>query len=284
MNEVNVRKKVDFLITILIAYFFIICISFKVFQINESSENYIMLTVVMIIAVISYYVNVTLSLIFTLIIDFIYMSFKLYLSVSSNITIEFITYYWVIIIPITALIVSLLSRNILLLQDKAQTLEEENSRLVMIDQYTGIRNYRALMTELPIYINISKRYKLPLTLIMVKIKFADKLKRILGRKGYMELMVKACNVLTKGLREEDVKYIINESTLVFITITDENGAKIVKNRFRENINQMEFVDYSLYKNIKLDIQIGSYTLNESVTDSMTLLRLVEREVEYDIQE
>ncbi|MBW6409444.1 GGDEF domain-containing protein [Clostridium weizhouense] len=280
----NVEKKVDILITILITYFFIICISFKVLQINESFENYLMLTIVMIIAVISYYVNVTLSLILTLITDFAYMSFKLYLSISSNIGIEFNTYYWVVIIPITALIVSLLSKNTLLLQHKAQTLEEENSTLVMIDQHTGIRNYRALMTELPIYTNISKRHKLPLTLIMVKIKFADKLKRILGRKGYMDLLVKACEILTKALREEDVKYIINESTLVFITITDENGAEIVKKRFRENISQTDFVDYSLYKHIKLDIQMGSYTLDESITDSMTLLRLVEREVEYDIQE
>ncbi|NFH70971.1 GGDEF domain-containing protein [Clostridium botulinum] len=284
MNEINIRKKVDILITFLITYFFIISISFNIFNFQQSFENYFMLTLIMIIAVISYYTNVTFSLIVTLIVDFIYMSVKLYLNLTGNITVEFNTYYWIITIPITALIVSLMSKNIVLLQEKVIALEEENSRLIMIDEYTGIRNDKAIMMELPIYMNISKRHNLPLTLIMVKIKFADKLKRILGRKKYLELLVQTCDILKKALREEDVKYILNESTLAFITITNEDGAKVVKKRFRENVNNVDFIQYSLYENVKLDIQMGSCTFDKSIKDSMEFLIKAEKEIEYDIQE
>ncbi|OSA96195.1 UNVERIFIED_ORG: GGDEF domain-containing protein [Clostridium botulinum] len=284
MNEINIRKKVDILMTFLITYFFIISISFNIFNFQQSFENYFMLTLIMIIAVISYYTNVTFSLIVTLIVDFIYMSVKLYLNLTGNITVEFNTYYWIITIPITALIVSLMSKNIVLLQEKVIALEEENSRLIMIDEYTGIRNDKAIMMELPIYMNISKRHNLPLTLIMVKVKFADKLKRILGRKKYLELLVQTCDILKKALREEDVKYILNESTLAFITITNEDGAKVVKKRFRENVNNADFIQYSLYKNVKLDIQMGSCTFDKSIKDSMEFLIKAEKEIEYDIQE
>ncbi|NFT92508.1 GGDEF domain-containing protein [Clostridium botulinum] len=284
MNEINIRKKVDILITFLITYFFIISISFNIFNFQQSFENYFMLTLIMIIAVISYYTNVTFSLIVTLIVDFIYMSVKLYLNLTGNITVEFNTYYWIITIPITALIVSLMSKNIVLLQEKVIALEEENSRLIMIDEYTGIRNDKAIMMELPIYMNISKRHNLPLTLIMVKVKFADKLKRILGRKKYLELLVQTCDILKKALREEDVKYILNESTLAFITITNEDGAKVVKKRFRENVNNVDFIQYSLYENVKLDIQMGSCTFDKSIKDSMEFLIKAEKEIEYDIQE
>ncbi|NFH91697.1 GGDEF domain-containing protein [Clostridium botulinum] len=284
MNEINIRKKVDILITFLITYFFIISISFNIFNFQQSFENYFMLTLIMIIAVISYYTNVTFSLIVTLIVDFIYMSVKLYLNLTGNITVEFNTYYWIITIPITALIVSLMSKNIILLQEKVIALEEENSRLIMIDEYTGIRNDKAIMMELPIYMNISKRHNLPLTLIMVKVKFADKLKRILGRKKYLELLVQTCDILKKALREEDVKYILNESTLAFITITNEDGAKVVKKRFRENVNNADFIQYSLYENVKLDIQMGSCTFDKSIKDSMEFLIKAEKEIEYDIQE
>ncbi|ACD53921.1 MULTISPECIES: diguanylate cyclase [Clostridium] len=284
MNEINIRKKVDILMTFLITYFFIISISFNIFNFQQSFENYFMLTLIMIIAVISYYTNVTFSLIVTLIVDFIYMSVKLYLNLTGNITVEFNTYYWIITIPITALIVSLMSKNIVLLQEKVIALEEENSRLIMIDEYTGIRNDKAIMMELPIYMNISKRHNLPLTLIMVKVKFADKLKRILGRKKYLELLVQTCDILKKALREEDVKYILNESTLAFITITNEDGAKVVKKRFRENVNNADFIQYSLYENVKLDIQMGSCTFDKSIKDSMEFLIKAEKEIEYDIQE
>ncbi|EES48819.1 diguanylate cyclase [Clostridium botulinum] len=284
MNEINIRKKVDILITFLITYFFIISISFNIFNFQQSFENYFMLTLIMIIAVISYYTNVTFSLIVTLIVDFLYMSVKLYLNLTGNITVEFNTYYWIITIPITALIVSLMSKNIVLLQEKVIALEEENSRLIMIDEYTGIRNDKAIMMELPIYMNISKRHNLPLTLIMVKVKFADKLKRILGRKKYLELLVQTCDILKKALREEDVKYILNESTLAFITITNEDGAKVVKKRFRENVNNVDFIQYSLYENVKLDIQMGSCTFDKSIKDSMEFLIKAEKEIEYDIQE
>ncbi|NFG24950.1 GGDEF domain-containing protein [Clostridium botulinum] len=284
MNEINIRKKVDILITFLITYFFIISISFNIFNFQQSFENYFMLTLIMIIAVISYYTNVTFSLIVTLIVDFIYMSVKLYLNLTGNITVEFNTYYWIITIPITALIVSLMSKNIVLLQEKVIALQEENSRLIMIDEYTGIRNDKAIMMELPIYMNISKRHNLPLTLIMVKVKFADKLKRILGKKKYLELLVQTCDILKKALREEDVKYILNESTLAFITITNEEGAKVVKKRFRENVNNADFIQYSLYENVKLDIQMGSCTFDKSIKDSMEFLIKAEKEIEYDIQE
>ncbi|NFI15709.1 GGDEF domain-containing protein [Clostridium botulinum] len=284
MNEINIRKKVDILMTFLITYFFIISISFNIFNFQQSFENYFMLTLIMIIAVISYYTNVTFSLIVTLIVDFIYMSVKLYLNLTGNITVEFNTYYWIITIPITALIVSLMSKNIVLLQEKVIALEEENSRLIMIDEYTGIRNDKAIMMELSIYMNISKRHNLPLTLIMVKVKFADKLKRILGRKKYLELLVQTCDILKKALREEDVKYILNESTLAFITITNEDGAKVVKKRFRENVNNADFIQYSLYENVKLDIQMGSCTFDKSIKDSMEFLIKAEKEIEYDIQE
>ena len=77
MEPVNVRKKVDILITILIAYFFVLCLSYKVFELDNSFENYIMLEVVMIIALVSYYTNVTLALVATLAADFVDMSYKL---------------------------------------------------------------------------------------------------------------------------------------------------------------------------------------------------------------
>ena len=284
MEGLSIGKKIDILITILIAFFFAICLSFKILQFDGNFENYIMLELLMVVGLLSYYTNITLSLIITLGCDFAYMSYKLYNSIVKGDVITTNTYYWVIVLPIAALIISLLSKNVISIQERLTELTEENSNLVTIDEDTQIRNERALMMELPIYMNISTRHKIPLTLFIVRLKFAQKLKNILGKSEYKELIIQSSKVFEQCLRVEDVKYIIDDSTFAFLTITDEEGAKIVNKRFREKIEEFDFSKKSLYKNVKLDIQIGKCTLDDSIENPLDFIKLAEKELEYDIME
>lgn len=282
--EISIRKKIDIYITLLIAYFFIVCISFKVLNLDNSMENYFMLELVMIIALIGYYSNVTLSLIISLIIDFSYMSFKLYLNFANNTSIDGSVYYWVILIPVTMFFISILSKNIVSLQKENEVLKNENSKLVMIDKNTNIRNERALLIELPVYMRLSKRHDIPVTLFIVRIKFADKLINLLGRKQYDSLLIQASEVFQNSLREEDMKYLIDYKTFAFLTITNKEGVNVVKERIKANIDNYEFTKRSLYKNVKLDIQIGSYTADNSLENPLEFIKFAEKELEYDIHE
>ncbi|MDZ5010832.1 GGDEF domain-containing protein, partial [Clostridium perfringens] len=118
----------------------------------------------------SYYFNVTIALVLTLAIDFIYGTYSLYKNISIGYTINNTVYIWLILIPITSLIVSLVSKNILLLQNEVKKLEILNEELVMIDPLTGDRNIKAFDNEMPIYISMSKRYGIPITIMIVKFK------------------------------------------------------------------------------------------------------------------
>jgi len=269
---------------LLITYFFALCLSTKVLGLDNSFENYLMIEFVMIIALVSYYSNITLALVVTLLTDFAYMSYKLYCNFTDNVKIDFNIYYWVILLPITALLVALVSKNIVMVQKENECLINENSKLVMIDEDTNIRNERALLIELPIYMKMSIRHKIPVTLFIVRIKFAEKLRSILGKEQYKDLLIQSSEVLEKSLREEDIKYIMDYRTFGFLTITDSDGAKIVKERFKENVNKFDFSKESFYKNVKLDIQIGYYTFDNSVNDPLEFIKLAEKELEYDIQE
>jgi GGDEF domain-containing protein len=270
--------------TLLIAYFFALCLSTKVLGLDNSFENYLMIELVMIIALISYYSNITLALLVTLVTDFAYMSYKLYYNFTNNVNIDFNTYYWIVLLPITAILVALISKNIVMMQKENEILINENSKLVMIDEDTNIRNQRALLIELPIYMKMSIRHKVPVTLFIVRIKFAEKLRSILGKEQYKTLLIQSSEVFEKSLRGEDIKYIIDYRTFAFLTITDINGAKIVKKRFNENVSKFDFSKESFYKDVKLDIQIGCYTFDNSVKDPLEFIKLAEKELEYDIQE
>lgn len=285
MNKLDIRKKIDLEITILIGYFFALCMSFvSIDSGNNYIEKYILLTILMIIGIISYYTNVTIALIATLIVDFMFINFKLYANFFNNVQIETSTYYWLILMPVTALIVSILSKDINKLQNELVRLEEENLELVTIDSDTQLKNNKALMNELSIYRNMSIRYKLPVTLIIVKFKFNENLKSLLGEKEYKNLLIEASRVFKSSLREEDGRYLIEKGVFAFITITDTEGAKIIKNRFKENINKLDFFNNSFNKSIKLDIQVGYCISNESINNPMEWLKIADKETEYDVSE
>ncbi|GKU26172.1 diguanylate cyclase domain-containing protein [Clostridium folliculivorans] len=283
MSSEQDRKKIDIYVTLSIAYFFAINSSFIYFKLYENVENYILFTVVMIVAMISYYTNITLALIITLIIDFIYSSYKLYLTFVNGINIQSDVYYWIIAIAVTAIIFSNLSRLIVALQEESKILEKENQALVMIDAATGSRNAAAFFNEVPIYMSMSKRYNIPLTLMLVKFRYKDKLKAIVSEAQFNKLLIEVSNILKQSLRLEDRKYILKDRLIfAFLLISEGDGSEIVKQRFKENIEKINISDKDLFNKLKIEVEIGYYAYNAEISDAFDFLEKAEMELEYDV--
>ncbi|GFZ32796.1 diguanylate cyclase [Clostridium zeae] len=283
MSSEQDRKKIDIYLTLSIAYFFVINSSFIYFKFYENVENYILFTIVMIVAMISYYTNITLALITTLIIDFIYSSYKLYITFVNGINIQSDVYYWIIAIPVTAVIFSNLSRYIVALQEESKTLEKENQSLVMIDASTGARNAAAFFNEVPIYMSMSKRYNIPLTLMLVKFRYKDKLKAIVSEEEFNKLLVEVSNILKQSLRLEDRKYILKDRFIfAFLLISEGEGSEIVKRRFRENLENINISDKDLFNKLRIEVEIGYYAYNAEISDAFDFLEKAEMELEYDV--
>lgn len=277
------RKKIDIFMTLLITYFFIVCITFQYIEVQGSFENYIMLTLTMIVAIVSYYTNITFSLILVLIIDFGYSSYRLYGNIVQGISVDIRMYYWVVIIPLTSIVVSILAKHILELQIQANKIDIENKDLVMIDQLTGIRNSSALFNEIPIYMSMSKRYNIPMAVMLVKFKYSRKLKSITGSEFFKDIITECSGVLEESLRFEDRKYILNEdNSFAFILISDEKGCEIVKERLKGNVSRINIDKNHIFKELKIEIQVGYYIYNENIKDAMDFVSKAEMETDYDV--
>lgn len=282
MKANDLNRKIDLYITLIIAYFLILIISFSYFNLENSIENYIMITVVMIVALISYYLSKGVTLISILIIDFIYCTYNFYLSITKGGEIKIEVFYWVLIIPLTALLVALISSAINEQQERIRELSKENENYVMIDYNTGLRNLKAFMNEAPIYINLYRRYKVDVTLVLVRIKYSKRLTRIVGKDYFNKVLIRCSEVLKGSLRFEDGKYILDKNTFGFIIISDKNGSKIVKDRLRSSIEELKVGKADLYRNLNIEVEVGSYTTDEKVKDAMDLINFVEKELEYDV--
>lgn len=286
MDIESYRKKIDIFMTIFIACFFIMCISFRYIETQNGQVNfqdYVMLTLTMIIALISYYTNVTFSLISVLVVDFLYSSYNLYRNIVQGISIDMEVYYWIIVIPIIAAVVLALARYLMGLQVQANNIYAKNKNFVMIDELTGIRNYSALFNEIPIYISMSRRYNIPLSLMILRFKYSKKLKNIIGKEFFENIIVKCSQILEDSLRLEDRKYVLNdEDAFAFILICDKKGCEIVKKRFKENIDKISMGKDDIFKNIRVEVEIGYYVYDENIKDAMDFINKAEMETRYDV--
>lgn len=280
--EYSQRSKVDFYMNLLIAYFLILTIIITLVDFKSSFENYIMLTILMIVGLISYYFNVTLALIITLVINFIYGTYSLYENIFLERTSNYVMYLWFILIPLTSLIVSLVSKNILLLQEKLKNIEEENEDLIMIDPLTGDRNMKSFNNEVPIYLSMNKRYDIPVTIMIIRIKYGERLKKIVGKDQYNKILITLSDILNDSLRVEDRKYILNDDTFIYILLSDKVGTKVVEKRLKEKIKNKNFNINKFNKGIDLEVQIGFYTYDGKLDKPLELLKAAERELEYDV--
>lgn len=283
MEKLDIRKKIDLIITLMTVFFFALGLTFSMFEFKSSYENYIMFLVLMIVCIVSYYLGVTVSLVLTLVVDFAYISVKIYQFFMSGTLANVETYYWLIMIVLAALVSSQLSKNIVELQYEISELKDKNQKLVMIDSEVGIRNMKAFMNEMPIYISMVKRHRtIPLTLMVTRIKYSKNIRKIIGDEEYGKLIKLIGTKTSDMLRDEDRKYILSDDTFAYILITDENGSNIVKNRMKQRIDEIVIEESKVLGGVKVEIQVGVCEWKEEINNSIEFLRLAESELDYDV--
>ncbi len=90
----------------------------------------------------TYLSNSVVGLITSSIIIFMYTSYILYNNITHNMDVEFISYMWIIAIPISSIIMGNLNKSINELQNTNKKLSEQYKELVTIDSETGLRNLK----------------------------------------------------------------------------------------------------------------------------------------------
>lgn len=283
MGSLDVRKKIDITITVLMAFFFSIGAIFNVLKFEKNFENYVMFLIVVVVMLISYYTTTTLALIIILVVDFVYISIKLYLSLEGETAITSATYFWIFVVIIAAFITSILSKQIYDIQKELTEVKERNDKLVMIDHKTGMRNSRAFMNEMPIYMSMSRRHKeLPVTLMIIRIKYSNRLRRLIGDEKYEQIIIAFSSRIGKLLRDEDRKYILNEATFSYILLAPKEGAEVVRKRLKDDISKIVLDEDRILGGINLEVQIGFETLNDEIIDAADFLKKAELAGDYDV--
>lgn len=213
-----------------------------------------------------------------------YSVYKLFNLLENGSVINETAYAWLIlpIIVVGSMKLFCYGRNRLELENSI--LKKQVEELVMIDPLTGLYNLRSFYYDLERQIRYTRRNKLPLTLMIIQLRYAQELNKILSKRNYDKLKQRFAEIIGDAIRIEDNQYSIDkDGSLAVILTCDDKGGELVRNRIRAMLFEKNAFDNITKSSIKVDVQIAFVQYKEDMeNDVMYFKKCVEKELQYDV--
>ncbi len=180
-----------------------------------------------------------------------------------------------IINPINQKELELRAKNLLRIKELKDTISEVSTT----DELTGLHNRSYLYEHLETEISRAKRYETKISCILFDIDFFKVVNDMYGYDWGDILLKKIAEMLRDFIRKEDIvtRY-GDEEFIVILPNTPEENAFLFAERFRREIEKMEFIPANEEEKHPITISggISSYPFLENVTeDANTLIRYAE---------
>lgn len=280
----KISKKIDaYIIALILELFVIVMILFISKKDVNFLLNFVMLGITFLISITTYIGGIIFGLILTSALIFLYASLILYQNTVLNMGITYISYVWMVSIPILCITSGRLSSSILSLQENNELLKNKYKNLVTVDEVTGLGNIKHFYSTLEKEIGKSNRHKSNLSLMMIKLPYYKEIRKIIGEEKTYKLIKDISNIIIDSTRTEDERYYLESDMLAIIMpYTDFDGANIVKERIKKNISELNLEINQGKSYIDIDTKVAIVEYKESIQSAIELKNLCEEELQYDV--
>lgn len=251
---------------------------------NRYVQNIIFLNVAFLIAVVTYFTTVTTGLILNILFVFGYGTFTLYQTVVQGGVISTQNYFWLIMTPVFTFIVWMLTNANKQLQLENEQLKKMNSSLATMDDKTNLKNSLSFQNDATIFMALSVRYSIPLTLLVVSVKYWDEIKRMVSEESLMEAVLDVSKVSQTSIRTNDALYMLNKDnpTWGMLLFTERAGADFVIERLRNRVDELNRGEYAKYK-VELVLKIGAIEYDrETIPTPLDFIVQAKKQLQYDV--
>jgi diguanylate cyclase (GGDEF)-like protein len=167
-------------------------------------------------------------------------------------------------------LVSILAASAAMAVENAR-LHKQVSDLAVIDELTGINNFRYFMERLAEEKRRSERYNLPLSLIMIDIDWFKQTNDTYGHEVGNIILKELVEVIKECIRDTDraCRY-GGEEFILILPQTDAMDAEVIAERIRDRVDRHEFGGYGGAPKLHVTVSIGitSYPDNGLSTDEL----------------
>jgi len=258
---------------------------FLAFSSAESRTVYLVFILIMDAAVLIGYLNrPVLCVVACATAVCVWVAYKAYIWYESGVDIV-LTDYLMIPMPLIGMASALMFRKGMRALVQENILLKRNvEELVLIDESTGLYNLRALYKDLNVTVKYATRNSLPVTLMIIRMRYAAELESMLSARRYQELKKKLGDIVSGTVRVEDRVYCIDETgSLAIILTTDEEGSGIVEARIRNSVAKEGTFDGIADREMRVDLRIAVKQYDEKYgNDMMAFKHDTESELAYDV--
>ena len=217
--------------------------------------------------------------------ELVYTAYKLFFHFAYHEGIEPVCYVWLVIplLSIGAMIAFVYASRQTELEN--DVLKEQVEELVMVNSLTGLYNLRSLYNDLQKQVAYSERNQMTISLMIIKLRYGQELKKVLSRRNYEAVLQKMAMVITDAVRLEDRTYSLdNEGTVGVILTCDQENSKYVKDRIRANLEKKDAFAGITEKSIRVEVKISclEYDKEKYGPDMILFKQKVENELQYDV--
>lgn len=213
-----------------------------------------------------------------------YSAYKLFILYEKGTAINIYSFAWLILplVIVGTMKLFISGRNRLELENSM--LRQQVEELVLIDPLTGLYNLRSFYYDIDRQIRYTRRNQLPLTLMIIKLRYGQELRKILTKKNFDKLKQRLAEIIGDAIRVEDNQYSIdNDGSLAIILTCDESGGELVRNRIRSMVGEKGAFDGITDTSIKVEVQIAFIQYKEEIgNDTAFFKQSVEKELQYDV--
>ena len=119
--------------------------------------------------------------------------------------------------------------------------------------------------------------------MLIKLPYYKEIKDIIGVEGTNVLKRSVRDVIISSVRNEDEIYTIGHDTLAIIMpSTEVEGAKVVKNRIKDKIADLNLKIKEKKDGVSVDTKIAILEHDDSIKDAVDFKIRAEEELQYDV--
>lgn len=252
---------------------------------NTYIQNLIFLNFAFLFVIITYFTSVTAGLVLNIAFIFGYGSFVLYQTVTRAEPIQMGTYFWLVMTPLFTMVIWLFTSTQRQLQAENEQLNKQKTNLATIDENTDLKTSLSFQKDAAVFTSLSIRYGIPLTLLVVKVKYWNEIRKLIPGEQLSEAIYDISKISQGSIRTNDTLYMLDseDATWGLLLFTDHEGSKIVTDRIRQRLydfNTKEFADK--YK-VKLILKIGAVQFNpDTIKSPLEFIEQGRKQLEYDV--
>jgi GGDEF domain-containing protein len=236
------------------------------------------------ILIITYFLGILPSLITNMVFIAIQVAVMLYqyFALGQNIRWELI--FWLVVPLLLSMNLYFMTKNQIKMQEINSDLRAALVERGAFDEQTNLRTMVAYVEDASVFIETSRRFNIPVTTLIIKIRYFNDLRRMMSERQLKILLEIASDVIKDSTRGNDITYIIEneDPTWAILLYTDGPGASIVANRTKSAFEK-RVQEQTELMNLAISMVVGVSVWNpEEMNNPYDLMNNGISETQYDV--